>query len=153
MPYIYQIKHRTWENFHWEIDTVDKSVWRITGAKFCGKGGNDKEIRTKVLVRGGSKTTLPLEVVIELPETQLVYEPPGNKFLISSFGDRISYPQLWQACNLESHLYQFKQLNWTTRFWEINTFTQKVKLVTTGGKFCRSGGVAAILTLPLEVEQ
>jgi len=153
MPYIYQIKHRTWENFHWEIDTVDKSVWRITGAKFCGKGGSDKEIRTKVLVRGGSKTTLPLEVVIELPETQLVYEPPENKFIITSFGDRISYPQLWQACNLESHLFQFKQVNWTTRFWEVNTFTQKVKLVTTGGKFCRSGGVAAILALPLEIEQ
>ncbi len=152
-PYIFQIKHAAWQDFHWEIDTFDRSVWRIIGAKFCQKGGSAKEIKMKVLVRGGSKTVPPSEVTLRLEDTQLEYEPGTRKFNILSFGDAIVYTPFWQTCKLETHLYQFKHVNWNDFFWEVNTFKKEVKRISTGGKFCRTGGVATPLQINLSVDR
>jgi hypothetical protein len=57
----------TWENFFWEVDTLDRSVWRITGIKFCQKGGTAKEIKMNVQVKGGSKTTPPINFGLGFP--------------------------------------------------------------------------------------
>lgn len=151
-PYVYQIMHGTWENFHWEIDTSDRSVWRITGAKFCQKGGAAKEIKAAVLVRGGSMTEMPIEVVIKLADTRLEFEPASQKLNILCYGDQIAYTPLWQACKLEPHLYQFKQVDWVEHFWEVNTFKKEVKDISSGGKFCRLGGVASPLQISVNIE-
>jgi hypothetical protein len=152
--HIYQIKHAGWKDFHWEIDTFDRSAWRVTGADFCKSGGKATQLKIKVFAKGGSKTTMPSSVELSLPGTWIEFEPATRKFNILSHGDPIAYIPFWQTCKLESHIYQFKYVEWKDLFWEANTFKKEVKQIT-GGEFCKrgTGATTAPLKINLKVEE
>lgn len=152
--HVYQLRHATWKDFHWEIDTVDRSVWRVTGAEFCKTGGKAKEIKMKVFVRGGSKTTMPSLVELTMPNTWIEFEPATRKFNVKSYGDQIAYIPFWQTCKLESHLYQFKHVEWKDLYWQVDTYNKNVKQISQG-KFCRAGTGAdeSPLKINLKVEK
>jgi hypothetical protein len=152
-PYIHQIKHNTWEDSFWEIDTVDRSVWQVKGIKFCQKGGTATEIKSPVEVKGGSRTTPPTRFILKLPDTRLEYEPDGGKFKILAFDNQIIYAPLWRIFRIKSHLYQLKNLNWSDFYWEIDTFKNEIRQVS-GGNFGQTGvgGNVKALDIKLNVE-
>jgi hypothetical protein len=153
-PYIHQIKHATWEDFFWEVDTLDRSVWQVKGIKFCQKGGTAKEVKIPVKVTGGSRTTAPVRFTLTLTDTRLEYEPDAGKFRIIAFGNQMVYAPLWRIFRLKSHLYQLKTLSWPDFYWEVDTFKKEVRQVT-GGNFGQTGvgGSVKVLNVKLNVEQ
>lgn len=148
---MYQLRHASWPDFHWEIDTFDRSVWKVTGAPFCKPGGKAKELKIKVLVQGGSKTEMPARVELSLANTSLYYKPETREFNVTSFDDQIAYIPFWQTCQLEAHLYQFKHVDWKELYWEADTFKNEVKQVS-GGQFCKRGTGANITPLKINLK-
>jgi hypothetical protein len=153
-PYIHQIKHHTWEDFFWEVDTLDRSVWQVTGINFCQKGGTAKEVKMSVEVTGGSKTTPPLRFTLKLTDTRLEYEPEEGKFRIIAFGNQMVYAPMWRIFKLKSHLYQLKSISWSDFYWEVDTFKKEVRQVS-GGNFGQTGvgGSVKVLDVKLNVEE
>ncbi|UCH95315.1 MAG: hypothetical protein JSV88_00330 [Candidatus Aminicenantes bacterium] len=152
-PYIHQFKNATWEDFFWEVETMDRSVWRVKGIKFCQKGGTAKEIKMPVEVKGGSSTTPPARFTLRFSDTRLEYEPAAGKFRIMAFGDQIAHASLWRIFKLKSHLYQLKHLTWSDFYWEVDTFKNEVRQVT-GGNFGQTGvgGTVKVLDIKLNLE-
>jgi hypothetical protein len=153
-PYIHQIKHHTWEDFFWEVDTLDRSVWQVKGVKFCRKGGTAKEVKMPVKVIGGSRTTPPARFILTLTDTRLEYEPDAGKFRIIAFDNQMVYAPLWRIFRLKSHLYQIKKLSWSDFYWELDTFKKEVRQVA-GGNFGQTevGGSVKVLDVKLTVEE
>jgi hypothetical protein len=153
-PYIHQIKHHTWEDFFWEVDTLDRSVWQVTGINFCQKGGTAKEVKMPVEVTGGSRTTPPLRFTLTLTDTRLEYEPEEGKFRIIAFGNQMVYAPMWRIFKLKSHLYQLKSISWSDFYWEVDTFKKEVRQVS-GGNFGQTGvgGSVKVLDVKLNVEE
>ena len=153
-PYIHQIKQHTWEDFFWEVDTLDRSVWQVTGIKFCQKGGTAKEVKMPVEVTGGSRTTPPLRFTLKLTDTRLEYEPEEGKFKIIAFGNQMVYAPMWRIFRIKSHLYQLKSISWSDFYWEVDTFKKEVRQVS-GGNFGQTevGGSVKVLDVKLNVEE
>jgi hypothetical protein len=149
--HIYQVRHASWQDFHWEIDTFDRSVWRVTGVDFCKPGGKAKQLAIKVLARGGSKTAMPTSVELNLENTRIEFEPETRKFNLLSYDDQIAYIPFWQTCKLEAHLYQFKHVEWINTFWEADTFKKKVNRISEG-QFCKRGTGATTTPLPITLQ-
>jgi hypothetical protein len=152
-PYLHQIKQATWEDFFWEVDTIDRSVWQVTGIDFCHKGGKAHEVKMKVEVSGGSKTAPPMRFVLNLADTRLEYEPAAGKFRIQAFGNQFAYTPFWKIIRPKPHLFQLKHQTWEDFYWEVDTFKKEVHQVT-GGSFGQtdSGGEIKVLDIKLSLE-
>lgn len=150
-PYVQQLKHISWKDFHWEIDTVERGVWKVTGVKFCTKGGTGKEIVMKMKVQGGSRLQPPYRITLGLSETRLEYEPTTHRFKLLTFGCPIVYIPFWKFARIEAHLYQFKHNLWKDFFWEVDTFKKEVTRIS-GGNFGKKGGTPASLDINVTTE-
>lgn len=151
-PYIHQIKHVGWKDFHWEVDTIDRSVWQIKGAQFCKKGGTSKEVKIKVDIKGGSKTVPPSRFILRLSNTTLEYEPKKGKLKLLSYQNQIAYTPFWKVFKVKSHLYHFRHSLWEDYFLEIDTFKRRVRRIT-GGIFGEEGGTPSPLVINLTIEK
>ncbi|MCP4215381.1 MAG: hypothetical protein GY765_12035 [bacterium] len=152
-PHVHQIKHAAWPDFHWEINTLEKGVYQIKGAKFCKTGGRtDREMNLKMAIKGGSKSTPPAEIMLKLPETGLTYETETGKFTLTSHLTSIAHPSSWVTLRLKSHLYRIRNTSWQGFFWEVDTFRKKVNRIT-NGQFNAEGGTATPLPLEVKVEK
>jgi hypothetical protein len=151
-PHVYHLQHVSWKDFHWEVDTVEKTVWEIRGVPFCKKGGTEKDLKIKVDVKGGSMIDPPSQFVLNLARTEIVYQPQTRKFNLLTYGYPIDYIPFWRNCNLETHLYQFRYILWTDFYWEVDLFRNEVHSVT-GTDFCKPGGTTKKLNLGLRVEK
>jgi hypothetical protein len=150
--YIHQLKQATWEKeWHWEMNTFDRGIWRIKNAEFCKGGGDGDEVRMKMEVHGGSKVFPPSQVILKLTKTQLEYEPATGKFKLQTFGDSIAYIPFWKVARLKAHLYHLSYTLWQDFFWEVDTFKKQVSRVT-GGTFGKEGGTGTPLNLNVMVE-
>jgi hypothetical protein len=150
-PSLYHIKHVSWNDFFWEIDTVAREIYEIRGADFCKKGGQDRILNIKVEVAGGSLQMMPSRFTLKLAQTQLRYEPGSKKFSLLAYGKPIYHQPFWWACRLESYLYQFRFALWQGSFWQVDTF-RKVTSLIKDGKFCSTEGLASEMPLRVETE-
>jgi hypothetical protein len=151
-PSVYQIKHVSWKDFFWEIDTVDRRAYKITGAEFCKKGGTDHRLDIKVEVSGGSLEVPPSRFILRLAQTRLRYEPQAKKFALLAYGENICHLPFWWVCRRESYLYQVRFALWENYFWQVDTFTREASKIT-DGKFCSAEGIAAKMPLRVTVEE
>jgi hypothetical protein len=150
-PNIYHLKHVSWDDFFWEVDTVAREIYEIRGTAFCKKGGQDRALNIKVEVAGGSLQTLPSRFTLKLAETRLRFEPGGKKFSLLAYGKPIFHQPFWWVCRRESYLYQFRYALWQGTFWQVDTIRKEASLVR-DGKFCSTEGLAATLPLVVKVE-
>lgn len=150
--YLYQFTHVGWKDYHWEISTLEKGVWEISGGQFCKTGGKAKELKIKVNVRGGSKIALPISFSLILPKTEIIYEPSTKKMRATSFGNQIIYIPFWKVCKVSSHLYQFTNNIWKDFYIEVNTQEKKAYRVT-NGNFCKAGGTQESLPIQVKIEE
>lgn len=49
-PYLFNLRLKTWQGFHWKVNTSRKQAWKTTGGSFCRIGGSDAELRMGVRV-------------------------------------------------------------------------------------------------------
>jgi hypothetical protein len=151
-PNIYQIKHVSWKDFYWEIDTYDRTVWEVTGVDFCRKGGKARDLKIKVEVAGGSLINPPSQFRLKLADTRLRFEPATKKFALLTYGKPIFHLPFWWVCKRESFLYQMRYVLWQDFFWQVDIFRKEADRVS-GGKFCSAEGSAAKLPLTVTVEK
>ncbi|MCP4146395.1 MAG: hypothetical protein GY757_01470 [bacterium] len=151
-PFLQQLKHATWKTFLWETNTVENGLWEIETEKFCKKGGKAKEINIKLDINGGSKTTSPKRLTLNLADTVMSYEPPTRAFKISTYGKQIAWLPFWRVVMLKPHLYQVKFKLWQGYFWEVDTFKKTINKIT-GGVIGEQGGTATPLNMKFSVEQ
>jgi hypothetical protein len=150
-PYIHQLKHLDWKNFFWEVNTLSQTVWKITGTPFCKTGGNARQIKAKVQVNGGSRTTPPTRFTILLADTRMELEPASRGFKIDAYDTPLAYLPLWHHCQVQPHLYHVKNALWPDSFWEVDCHKKQVNVIV-GGKFCNPGGSATLLEIAVMVE-
>lgn len=148
-PYLFQIRHASWKNFHWEIDARARQVWRVTGAEFCKRGGDARQLRINVRVTGGNETTLPQRVDLLLTNTRMEYQPGEKRFRIQSFGDMLIHLPFWSAAVLANHLYHIGSTLWPETFLEINARDKTV--ARSAGDFTRPAEDPEILGLEVQV--
>lgn len=150
--YIHQFKHAAWDkDCHWEVNTLDKGIWKIKNAEFCKTGGNSDELKMKMDIQGGSKITPPSQLILKLSKTQLEYEPETGKFKLQNLSDSIAYVPFWKVAKIKPYLYQFSFTLWQDFFWEVDTFKKQISRVT-GGTFGKEGGTATPLNYTVIVE-
>jgi len=149
--YMFQIMHVGWQDFHWEINTLDRAVWQVTGAEFCKTGGKGQELDIDVAVKGGSKIALPQQVRLRLPTTRIEYRPATKKLTALTAGNQIIYVPFWKVCRVSPLVYQFSHAVWEDYFLEINAQEKQAYRVT-GGNFCRAGGTQESLDFPVSIE-
>ncbi len=150
-PNVYQLQHVSWSGVFWEVDTMSREVYEISGAAFCKKGGSDRDTGIRVEVSGGSLTAPPASFTLKLAKTQLRYEPGSKTFLLQAHGRPIFHLPFWWSCRRESFLYQFRYAPWDKYFLEIDTLRKEARLVS-GGKFCSAEGEAQKLSWTVKVE-
>ena len=151
-PNIYQIKHASWSDFFWEIDTYERAVWEIKGVDFCKKGGKSRELGIKVNVEGGSLLIPPSRFTLKLSSAQLRFEPGSKKLALSAYDKPIFHMPFWWVCRRESYLYQVRFALWENYFWQIDTFKKEANSIS-GGKFCSGEGRLEPISAPITVEK
>ncbi len=135
-PYIYHLKHASWKDFFWEVNTDEKMVWKITGAQFCKKGGKAEKLDAKVVPMGGSTKVPPAKFRIIFKETKIVFEPVKKKFSINLGNCNIVYLPFWKMCKTAPLKYHFKYVIWDKDVWEINPLKKEFKKIPIE-KFCK----------------
>jgi hypothetical protein len=145
-PHVYQIKHVTWSDFFWEIDTYERAVWEVRGVDFCKKGGKARDLPIQVEVTGGTLLIMPSHFTLKLERTQIRFEPATKKFALLTYEKPICHLPFWWVCRRESYLYQIRCALWMDFFWQVNTFTKEASQIN-GGKFCSTEGTASKLPL------
>jgi len=151
-PNLYQIKHVSWSDFFWEIDTYEKAAWEVKGADFCKKGGKARNLDIKVDAKGGSLMIPPASFTLKLTRTQLRYEPASKKFSLLAYGNPIYHLPFWWVCKREAHLYQIRFILWENFFWQVDTFKKEAGRIS-DGKFCSTGDNAVKLPVQVTVEK
>jgi len=151
-PYIYHLLYMGWKDFFWEVNTQDSSVWVIKKGKFCKTGGSAREIKLKVSVVGGSQTTKPSKVTLNLSNTKMTYECATRRFEILAYDNQIAYLPFWKACQFKPHLFHFKYTLWEDFFWEVDTFKKQVNHVS-GTGICKKKGIRKALSIQVKTEK
>jgi len=149
--YIWHFKHASWKNYFLEVNTVDKEVYLIRGGTFCRRGGQAKQLKIKVIVTGGSMTSVPSKIVLQLTDTQLKFVPKTREFTISMHGFPITHMPYWRVCTESTSVYYFKHLVWPGFFWKIDSFVKVFNRISKG-TFCKEGGSALKLDLEIKTE-
>jgi len=150
-PYIFQLRHANWPDYHWEVNTVDRGVWEIQGAQFCQTGGRGRELPARVQVEGGSRFTMPRKVIISLDDMELLFHGDKGKVEIVTLGSPVQYAPAWRICRMKASIYRFRSLLWPDFFWEVDLFNKTGSRVT-GVDFQRQGGEHQPLDVTIKTE-
>jgi len=151
-PHLFQLRHASWKDFHWEIDTIAHQVWRVSGAEFCKRGGDARELRMTMRVTGGSDSTVPDRVILLLENARMEYQPGDKRLRITSYGDMLIHVPFWSAGVLSNHLFHIGSQLWDNFFLEINARDRTVSRVT-GGDFLQPAESSEKLDVALVMEE
>lgn len=148
-PFLYHIRHKFAKNFFWQVNTIRKEVYEVTGGTFCKIGGNKKKLDITVDVVGGSTTTPPDRFMLRFKEARLVYKPSTKTLQLATGNKVLSYCQDFQKCNLTASVYHFKENFWKGFYWKVDTIQKKVWKVS--GTFCKPGAGGSLLSIGVRV--
>jgi len=130
-PYIFHLKHISWKDFFWEVNTDEKMVWKLTGAKFCqrGSGGKADQLNIRVVQEGGSTETPPSRFRLYVNETEVIYEPEEKNFSILLAGCNTIYLPFWKSCRTDESGFHFKFATWDNEVWELDPKKKIFRLI------------------------
>jgi len=151
-PYIYHLKHAAWKDFFWEVNTDEKMVWKITGTKFCKKGGVAEKLDIKVIPEGGSTKVPPRRFKLMFGETKIIFEPKLKKFRLILGGDDVAYIPFWKTCKTIPLRYHFKYATWDKHVWEIDPLKKTLKKIPMEF-FCKKNEGGEELPVKMELEE
>lgn len=149
--FLYHIRLKTWQGFFWQVNTSRKEVYRNRGGTFGSVlGGTSTDLPFNVDVVGEAGNAEVKRFIIRFPESYMVYAPANDVLQLTAEGNVLSYCSDWQRCKLRSNMYHFKQNNWNSFFWKVNTASKKVWRCR-NGVFCQLGGSDELLHIKVEV--
>lgn len=151
-PYIYHLKHAAWKDFFWEVNTDEKMVWKITGTKFCKKGGVAEKLNVKVIPEGGSTKTPPIRFRLVFGETKITFEPKTKKFDLILAESGVAYLPFWQTCKTIPMKYHFKYVTWDKSVWEVDPLKKTLRKIPVE-KFCKKNDEGEELPVRMELEE
>jgi len=93
----------------------------------------------------------PKSFTLEMPDTQLHFEPASYDFLIESAGSPLSDGKDWRRCCMKPSVYQIKQAAWDGFFWEVDTAGRQ-SFEIRGAEFCKPGGSDRSLGIKVKVQ-
>lgn len=93
----------------------------------------------------------PKSFTLEMPDTQLHFEPASYGFRIESAGSPLSDGKDWRLCRMKPSVYQIKQAAWEGFFWEIDTAGRQAFEIR-GAAFCKPGGSDHSLAIKVRVQ-
>jgi hypothetical protein len=158
-PYLFHIRHKSWKDYFWKINTSRKEVYLVWGGVFGRIGtrpgaaparevdGDREDIVVEVV--GGSRDGLPERFLVHFAEADLYFDPGARDLRLAAAGVTLSPCDDWEACSLKDYLFHVRLKTWKGFFWKINT-GRMAAWKTTGGVFCRLGGEDSELALTME---
>lgn len=149
-PYIYHLKHAVWKDFFWEVNTDEKMVWKITGTKFCKKGGVAEKLNIKVIPEGGSTKVPPRRFKLLFGETRIEFEPKLKKFNLILGDSGVAYLPFWQTCKTTPLKYHFKYVTWDKSVWEVDPMKKTLKKIPMEA-FCKKAETGDELPVKMEL--
>ena len=151
-PYIYHLKHAAWKDFFWEVNTDEKMVWKITGTKFCKKGGVAEKLNIKVIPEGGSTKVPPVRFKLLFGETKITFEPKSKKFNLILGDSGVAYLPFWQTCKTTPLKYHFKFVTWDKDVWEVDPIKKTLRKIPLAS-FCKKAESGDELPVKMELEE
>lgn len=137
-PSVYAFRQQIWKNFYWQVDTISKQVTEITNGSFGESGGDEKVLNVVVDTVGSDQN--PDWFYLRFNDAYLNRSQKNNTVTIAAAqGTVLSYGWDWSVVELSPYLFQLKQNNWQSFYWEVNTsdpFAYRVE----GGTFGQSNG-------------
>ncbi len=149
-PYIYHLKHAAWKDFFWEVNTDEKMVWKITGTKFCKKGGVAEKLNIRVIPEGGSTKVPPNKFKLLFGETKITFEPKSKKFNLLLGDSDVAYIPFWQTCKTTPLKYHFKFVTWDKDVWEVDPIKKILKKIPLES-FCKKAEKGDELPVKMEL--
>lgn len=93
----------------------------------------------------------PKRFVIDMPDTQLTYEPASFAVKIICKGDILSDGKEWRKCQIRAYIHQLKHAVWEKDcHWEINTFDRGIWRIK-NAEFCKGGGDGDEIKMKMEI--
>jgi len=107
---------------------------------------NNKDVRFMMVSVPEAK-----RVLLELPDTYLIYKPKGFALKIVCQGALLSSGRDWRKCMIRPYIHQLKHVGWQGFLWEVDTLDRSVWEVK-GVKFCKKGGKASEVKMKVDVK-
>jgi hypothetical protein len=157
-PYLFHIRHRSWTNFFWKINTSRREAYLVWGGSFGRIGtkpggpparevdGDREDITVEVV--GGAGDQVPQRVIIRLNEADLFFDPVGRDLRLAAAGMTLSPCDDWEAFALKDYLFHIRLKTWKGFFWKVNTSRMEA-WDTTKGTFGQLGGEDKPLSLTM----
>lgn len=157
-PTLFHLRHRSWKNHFWKVNTSRKEVHLVWGgvfghtwskpwpAKSVDVDGERENITLDVV--GGAKDQVPQRFFLRFADAWLFFEPASRDLRLSAAGVTLSPCDDWEACPLKDYLFHVRLKTWKDFYWKVNT-ERMGAWKTTGGDFCRLGGEDKELALTM----
>ncbi len=155
-PYLYHLRHRSWTNHFWKVNTSRREVYLVWGGAFgrvgAGPGGaparevDGERADLTVEVVGGAGDRVPERFFIRLGGADLYFDPAARDLRLSAQGTTLSPCDDWEACELKDYLFHLRLKTWKGFYWKVNTGRMQAWR-TSGGEFCELGGEDQTLDL------
>jgi len=157
-PYLFHIRHKSWGNHFWKVNTSRKEAYLVWGGVFGRIGTNPgatpaREVdgdREDIMVEvvGGSPDDVPERFLVHFAEADLYFDPGARDLRLAAAGMTLSPCDDWEACSLKDYLFHVRLKTWKDFYWKINT-DRMAAWRTTGGVFCELGGEDKDLALTM----
>ena len=158
-PYLFHIRHRSWKNHFWKVNTGRKEVYLVWGGVFGRIGtrpgsppaqeveGDRENITVDVI--GGARDQAPDRFLIRFAQAELFFDPGSRDLRLAAAGSTLSPCDDWEACPLKDYLFHIRLKTWKAFHWKVNT-SRMAAWTTTGGEFCKLGGEDNELALTMD---
>ena len=120
---VWHIKHTTWKDVFWQINTLAKRVDRITGGAFGVLSSESSLVEdVTVIPVFGSIGNTPRFIELMPVICSLLYIPSQNTFDLSISGDIVSTIANWEVFKANAGNYHFRMRNASDAhpFWRID---------------------------------
>jgi hypothetical protein len=157
-PYLFHLRHKSWKNHFWKVNTSRKEVYLVWGGLFgrigTSAGGPAREVEgdredITVDVVGGSVDRAPERFLIRFAQADLFFDPGSRDLRLAAAGSTLSPCDDWEACSLRDYLFHIRLKTWKGFYWKVNT-SRLAAWKTTGGEFCKLGGDDKELALKMD---
>lgn len=158
-PYLFHLRHRSWKNHFWKVNTSRKEVYLVWGGVFGRIGtkpgaapaleveGDREDITVDVV--GGAGDRVPERFFVRFAEADLFFDPVARDLRLAAAGMTLSPCDDWEACSLKDFLFHIRLKTWKGFFWKVNT-DRMAAWRTTGAVFCKLGGEDKDLALTMK---
>lgn len=146
-PYLFHLKHKSWVNHFWKVNTSRREAYLVWGGLFGRIGataGSGQEVDggrldARVEAVGGSDSKAPERFLIRFGEAALYFDPAAGDLRLDAAGETMSPCDNWESCALKEYLFHIRLKTWKEFFWKVNTSRMEAWW-TKGADFCKLGG-------------